>query len=76
MKQSGGEFLVTRYALTPTLSQRERESGSTACYRKWSDLLATAFQFLSSDEVVDGLGPIGIILRNWPFHAESIRNIL
>src|SRR5213080_3884034 len=71
MKQSGGEFLVTRYALTPTLSQRERESGSTACYRKWSDLLATAFHFLSSDEVVTGLGSIAIIL--WAaFRVETI----
>src|SRR3989442_2332887 len=71
MKQSGGELLVTRYALTPTLSQRERESGSTACYRKWSDLLATAFHFLSSDEVVTGLGSIAIIL--WAaFRVETI----
>src|SRR5256712_8384701 len=71
MKKSGGEFLVTRYALTPTLSQRERKSGSTACYRKWSDLLATAFHFLSSDEVVTGLGSIAIIL--WAaFRVETI----
>ena len=59
---------------TPSPQPSPKGRGSRdqpACYRKWSDLLATAFHFLSSDEVVTGLGSIAIIL--WAaFPVETI----